>query len=211
MAEIPLPEVGTSAKFAFSEPFNELDGVYRLASIRPYDVAISDGVDLLDGLYAIIYDGEGENPETELTNDLPNLVDQPILQLVERNATTPKTYNMPYAHLASVPDPQLVQAHALKLVIDLGLFKDPTEFSYLVGHLNDVAAATTGTENTAKMFSSGTTWMTLSEYSALETARAADISGLTLQAKTITAQATTISKLNTQIEALNAIITSLTS
>lgn len=192
-----IPTIGTSASWTFSAPFNVLDGIYTLKNMMSFDTALSDGVNLFESLYE-----PAEQTEAAYNTDWENYKADTILKLVKTDDPT-VVYYVPDSLLASVPDPQIIKVHDLYLAIDLGLFQDPAEVTYMISQLDDVAASVTGTAKTTQVFTTKTVHMTKAAYQAIVDGRAGNITGLEPQAvtiQTLLAEVLRLQTLNTAYE-----------
>lgn len=200
-----IPPVGTTAKFTFSAPFTDLNGIYTLTQALSFEAAVADEISLFDHFYALagqdreLFDAEWADYKADTILKLVSVADASVVVYA------------PSLTLAKVPDPQILKCQQLYLAVDLGTFQDVEEVSYMLDQIDDIAAGVSGTQKKTQLYSSGTVWLTASDYQIIVDARADRITGLDLQSKIITAQAATIIRLQTLVAQYEATLISLQS
>ena len=200
-----IPTIGTTAKFVFSAPFADLSGIYTLTTTLSFDTAVADGVNLFTSFYELA-DVSKETFDATWTTYKTDT----ILRLVSVTDPTVVIY-APSLALAKVPDPQILKCYNLFIAIDLGVFKDADDVSYMVDQLNDIAAGVSGTENTTQLYTSEIQWMSAADYQAIVDERAERITGMDLQSRIIQEQNATIQRMQTLVAAYEATLIALQS
>jgi len=162
---IPLPTLNSVCAYTFTGGFASLNGIYTVAELISFSEALTQGIDFTIHLYI----PAGLSP-AQYTTDASSYQNTTVLYLQPVNGTGTAIY-VPSSLLATMPDPMVGCYNNLAIGVELGLFDDQTQLSWIISELNQIISATVGVTNAVKLYSLGTTYMSVSAYNALVAAR----------------------------------------
>lgn len=196
-----IPEVGSTCQYKFAPAFAALDGIYTLMSRTTYEVAISEGVDFLKGLYNLV----GKSA-SDLSADDPSYRGSVVLKLKdvqmhvdEDEGEIPRIIYVPVPILDAVPDPMVRRYSRYAVAINLGLIDDQESIDWIEAHLKDIATSVTGTPSEVQIYEIGHQWMSEAAYAAIEQERESRISQLTTHFANVQRQLLLIQELKTKL------------
>ena len=157
-------EIGIASQYTFITPFQDLDGIYRLEKIFTFDQAIAERVDFVKDLYI-----PAGRKEEDFNDEFQTYQNQEILYL--SSVVSDQKIPVPESILAKIPDPNIVEIDDLYIAINLGLFDDPTDLSWLVRQLEDLTTSVTGEPDTVDIYSIGKKWLTTQAFDDIKRVR----------------------------------------
>lgn len=165
-----LPHVSNICKFTFVEKFSALNGVYRVVKKMTYEQARTENIDF----YKFLYNPVGLTKE-DYSKDLDNYVNDTVLQLIDL-----KQQNTIYLYtslLKSVPDPTVKTYDQVILGINLGYFKNATDYEWIKSEFVEYIKQRLGSDGDAKFFAKqeNKVWLTDQEYQQIEDKRKTNI------------------------------------
>ena len=202
---LTYPDLGETASYTFKAPIAALNGIYTLTKTLSFQALVDEEISLYDTLYAPL----GVS-ESVWDTDWPTYRDDTILKLdtadhlLDEDRTEIVSHYVPTRLISGIPDPNVLRVFDLFLAIELGRFEHPSEVAHAQAQLDDIAAAVSGTTDTARLFSAEETWVTRTAYAATVAERASRIDALELQSVTIRRQAEENRQLKARYAALEA-------
>ena len=157
-------EIGVSSLYTFTTPFQDLDGIYTLKKILTSDQAIAEGVDFVKNLYV-----PAGLDKDDFNNEFQTFRGQQVLYL--SSVTSDRQVPVPENILAKIPNPNIVEVDDLYIAINLGLFDNPTQLSWIVRQLQDITQSVTGESDSVDIYSTGKKWLTTKEFHDIKKAR----------------------------------------
>jgi len=161
---IPLPAIQSTCSYTFTTGFTSLNGIYTVDELLSFKEAITTGIDFVINLYT-----PAGLPSSQYTTDASSYQTDIVLYLVPANGGTP--IYAPASILATVPDPMIGCYNNLAIGVSLGLFADQTTLAWIISELNSIIGGVVGVSSPVKLYSLGTTYMSVADYAALETTR----------------------------------------
>jgi hypothetical protein len=110
--------INTYYKFEFTKEFSVLDGIYFTERALSYQDLINEGIDLFEGLYAIV----GKSKPT-YESHLTRYIDSIFYKLI--NVDTNKFVWIPDNIIIGYPNPNVNEYSKVLLTTNLGIFDDP--------------------------------------------------------------------------------------
>lgn len=153
-----------------TEEENENHGIYKLTRIMSYYDLISSGIDL----YANLYQPLGL-PKELFLHDQDNINQGCIYELVDPTDSKKLLY-MPIFFIDGTPDASVEEYNRLMMVLDLGIYADPSivaELEELVTHILLCRFGLDNTQNVnpSKLVRGDSVWMTTTDYDKLNDVR----------------------------------------
>ena len=141
---IPLPAIQSTCSYTFTTGFTSLNGIYTVDELLSFKEAITTGIDFVINLYT-----PAGLPSSQYTTDASSYQTDIVLYLV----------------------PVIGCYNNLAIGVSLGLFADQTTLAWIISELNSIIGGVVGVSSPVKLYSLGTTYMSVADYAALETTR----------------------------------------
>lgn len=167
---------GVVAKYVFSDPFDSLNGVYKLMRIMSFDDTLALGVDLVS-----LYESVGSTEE-QYNIDYPTIYPHNVVSLMDVTLLTDIEATpliIPEYFINGVPDTNVNEYSDLAFSVHLGIFKDTDKVAWLKNEMQQFVAALTGSTSDAIDYEIDTKWLTDIEYAAIEDARVSSVTSVT--------------------------------
>lgn len=164
-----VPTVGVTYSFSFNPGYTDLDGIYCVTQILTLQEMLTDNNDFLKNFYI----KAGKTIET-YNEDLLKLKDYKVLKLLN-----PSTLNEDSAlfvsmyYLAKQPDHNVKKYYKLALGLNLGVFDNAENMSYLTANISQMLSSALGITNAPELFVIDEVWLTTDSYKDIEDNRTA--------------------------------------
>lgn len=176
MANLTGCVAGKTYSFKFISDFNKINGIYTVTKIMTFDEMLDDGIDLVATLYSAV-DKTDEQYQTEYVN----YSNEDVFKLTSVDKTfedQPVVYYVPVPLIAERPDARIQEYGKLGLMVDLGVFADQDQLSYLSSFILEQIQAATGIKSQVELVAYKTVWMEEAEYERLQQEREALKTGI---------------------------------
>jgi len=155
--------------FSFKSNLSLLDGIYKVNAIMSYGEMLSLNLDL----FKITYQPNNLT-EVNFNTDLDQIRAGKIVKLVSISNEANIIY-VPEHFFDKIPDGSVQKYLHLGLAVDLGIYDDAEQLSVIRSEIEQVISAMLGTTNKTVVYTVNESWMTTSDYAALNDARKASI------------------------------------
>lgn len=165
-----LPQIGSTCLFTLTSKFSTLNGIYNVTALGMFnDLAVT--VNFVDNLYT-----PAGLTQQDYINDFPSYQNEKVA-IVSPVSDDTTTYYFPEAIIAKVPDPTVKKYGHIYFAMDIGPFQDTSVLQALKTQLGSMITNVTGVTNPVRVLNNPKfdTWMTASQYQALEEQRQANI------------------------------------
>jgi len=166
------PKVGETCNFSFITAFNSFDGIYLIKSINSLNELLELEVDLVENIYVPV-----GLTELDYQNDVPSIRSDDIYKL--ESVEDQSIIYMPQSFNELIPDPNVYEYLQLGFGVDIGIFDDQTKIEWIKDQIAQALQAVAGVEKEPSLFEIKSTWMTETEYQAIDDARQALITDVT--------------------------------
>jgi len=156
--------------FKFRSSLSSLDGIYKVDGLLSYAEALSHDVDI----FKTTYEPYGLTEET-FKSELDEIRSGKIIKITSVISQDIILY-APEHLLVEIPDGSVQKFLHLGLAVDLGVFGDAEQLTTIKTEVEQVVATMTGVTDGAVIYTVEDSWLTMTQYQAIETARVANIS-----------------------------------
>lgn len=164
-----VPTVGAAYKLFFEQPYDAMNGVYKIVKILTYDEYVEDGRNLLDDFYVPC--GLGSD---QLAADLDKIRESKILKLnpaSENESADTNTYYAPLDFLTQNADYNVKCYQKYALLTYIGFLDNVEILEDIRSTIFDRILATTGIDVDPQIVTVGETWMSEDDYNKIVSER----------------------------------------
>lgn len=194
---------GKVYKFEFDALIETINGVYRLMNLMTLDDIIDTDIDLFKHTYEPL-----NIIEADYITTVQNHLQEALILKLQSVTDTTKIYFIPIFLLVNQPVVNINPYLRLGLAVNLGIFNDSTRLEWIKNEIQAMLQAKAGIVKEAAIFATDETWLTESEYQAIETTRQNLINNTTSIYKANEDLTNTISNLQALIADYEALIVS---
>jgi hypothetical protein len=163
-----IPAINAVCSYAFTQNFASLNGIYTLEDVTSFNEAVANGVNFIADLYT-----PAGLAASQFTTDAPTYVKDAVLHLLPKNSTQVPLF-VPASVLNSIPDPMVSCYNNLAIGIQLGLFEDPDQLTWVIAELNQLLGSAVGTTSgPVTLFSLGTEFLRVVDFDTRQAEREA--------------------------------------
>lgn len=170
-----LPPLGAISAYTFTTEFKSINGIYKLVEMITYNDAVSSGMDFIKNLYT-----PAGIATSQYTIDSPTYVGSNVLILSPISETTvTNNIYVPVPILLGVPDSTVSCYNNMAIGISLGVFDNQNQLTWIINEINNILKGVLGVQSPAVLYSLSTTYLTNTQYQAIQSQRVASANGYT--------------------------------
>lgn len=155
-----IPTVGIVYKFSFSPGYTALNGIYHVGQILTFQEMLKNNESLVDRFYALV-----DKSTEDYNADLAHIRNDKILKLLNPDTLVDSgAIFAPMYYLNSEPDFNVKKYYNLAVGLNLGLYENPEQLSYILTNLKQQFEAALGITNAPELFEINHKWMTKDDF-----------------------------------------------